>query len=158
MTGKEICFSEGKVWREHKSLPVPAAFLPGLCPAPVFLLSLTVLIFSTFDLLSAVISLLFTFTITHSNLIKFKTLNTLQLSQIYNPPAPQPSQPSWGWLNPHGQKPLGISGEPEGPREPGPGGTSAPVSVLLPIASLGRSLPLESDCQHPLVLVLTSSL
>lgn len=76
MTGKEICFSAGKVWREHKSLPLPAGFQPGLCPEPVFLLSLTVLIFSTFDLLSAVISLLFTFTITHLNLIKFKTLNT----------------------------------------------------------------------------------
>lgn len=90
MTGKEICFSEGKVWGEHKSLPLPAGFQPGLCPEPVFLLSLTVLIFSTFDLLSAVISLLFTFTITHLNLIKFKTLNTCSFPRftVLLPPTP----------------------------------------------------------------------
>lgn len=90
MTGKEICFSEGKVWEEHKSLPLPAGFQPGLCPAPVFLLSLTVLIFSTSDLLSAVISLLFTFTITHLNLIKFKTLNTCSFPRftVLLPPTP----------------------------------------------------------------------
>lgn len=90
MTGKKICFSKGKVWRQHKSLPLPAGFQPGLCPEPVFLSSLTVLIFSMFDLLSAVISLLFTFTITHLNLIKFKTLNACSFPRftVLLPPTP----------------------------------------------------------------------
>lgn len=90
MTGKEICFSKGKVRREHKSRPLPAGFQQGLCPEPVFLWSLTVLIFSTFDLLRAVISLLFTFTITHLNLIKFKTLNTCSFPRftVLLPPTP----------------------------------------------------------------------
>lgn len=93
MTGKEICFSEGKVWREHKSLPLPAGFQPGLCPKPVFLLPLTVLSFSPFDLLSAVISPLFTFTIAHPNLIKFKTLNTCSFPRftVLLPPTPASS-------------------------------------------------------------------
>lgn len=93
VTEKEICFSEGTVWREHKSLLLPAGFQWRLCPEPVFLLSLTVLIFSIFDLLSAVISLLFTFTITHSNLIKFKTLNTCRFPRftVLLPPTPASS-------------------------------------------------------------------
>lgn len=51
-------------------------------PETAFLWSLTALIFSWFDLLSAVISLLFTLTVTHSNLIKFKTLSACSFPRL----------------------------------------------------------------------------
>lgn len=36
MTGEEICFSEGTVWREHKSLLPACRFSAGLVPRACF--------------------------------------------------------------------------------------------------------------------------
>lgn len=129
MTEKEICFSKGKVWKEHKSLLLPAGFQPGLCPAPVFLLSLTVLIFSVFDLLSAVISLVFTFTITHLNLIKFKTLNACSFPRftVLLPPTPASSL---GLIESSFTKAMGDQQRASGPWGLGPWGLLAPCQLF----------------------------
>ena len=111
-----------------------AGLQPSLCPESVFLLSLTVLIFSPFDLLNAVISLLFTFTITHSNLIKFKTLKSCSLPRftvgcpLARPAVPWLIESSWTEAMWDQQR-----------------GTAAPMSALLVKANLGSFLPLKSD-------------
>ena len=111
-----------------------AGLQPGLCPESVFLLSLTALIFSPFDLLNAVISLLFTFTITHSNLIKFKTLKSCSLPRFtVRCPPPRPVVP---WL---------IESSWTEAMWDQRRGTTAPTSALLVKANLGGFLPLKSD-------------
>lgn len=141
-TEREVCFPESKVWREHKSLPLPVDFQRGLCTEPVFL-SLTVLIFSTFDLRSAVISLLFTFTITHSNLIKFKTLNTCSSPRVTVLLPPTLASRPLRLIESSWTEATGNQQEASRSRRVLPTGQEAwaPLSALFSTANLGSFLP-----------------
>lgn len=110
-----------------------------------------------FDLLSAVISLLFTFTITHLNLIKFKTLNACSFPRFTVLLPPTPAR-RLGLIESSCPKAMGDQQRASGSKGVGSRGTVSSMSALLAKAKLGSVLLLESECQqHPLNLDSTSS-